>query len=230
MLARPNQKRESSISSEPCDSHCQLSLLSHFIIDRQRISALFLLASLLAASCSHNPIGVSDVDSLTLEQAVWKDFFAANYPGTEDGYVHLNPSTGIFGSYREWKEGLDAFLSEKFRDVSSSTIANFVSANAVQVDFPNHTKFTRGVVIDFRNEIDAMLAQGRAGGNSYFDTYPRGQGLATISRVGFNDDGTEALLYFGAHAGGLAGSGYYLLLRVQDDKWTEIERVAAWIS
>ncbi len=42
--------------------------------------------------------------------------------------------------------------------------------------------------------------------------YPNSQGTMTLSRVGFNRNIKQALVYVGNQEGFLAGAGYYVLL------------------
>ena len=55
-------------------------------------------------------------------------------------------------------------------------------------------------------------------------------GMTTVSRVGFNDNLTQALLYAATWSNWLAGSGHYYLLEKMDDTWQIIQQVMAWIS
>ena len=54
--------------------------------------------------------------------------------------------------------------------------------------------------------------------------------LLEVSRVGFNSDTTQALVYVGRTDVPLAGGGYYHVLRRRYNKWKIIGIVMTWIS
>ncbi|HNW92689.1 MAG TPA: hypothetical protein PKM88_07270 [bacterium] len=60
--------------------------------------------------------------------------------------------------------------------------------------------------------------------------YPGAQGITSFSRVGFNQDKTEALVYVGTTRGFLWGYGGTMLLRKQDGRWRKVQQFVSWIS
>jgi hypothetical protein len=56
------------------------------------------------------------------------------------------------------------------------------------------------------------------------------QGFATYSRVGFNRDTTQALLYRGVVCGVLCGNGGYVLLEKVDGVWQIVGEYEVWMS
>ncbi len=93
---------------------------------------LILLIILTVAGCTQMPAAEpkSSVDYVALEQDVWQDFFTERYPGEDGGYVHLKATTGTDTSYQELSDELNGYISKILKDLSPSTIANFVTANA----------------------------------------------------------------------------------------------------
>jgi hypothetical protein len=60
--------------------------------------------------------------------------------------------------------------------------------------------------------------------------YPKSQGFMTLSRIGFNPNKTQALLYIGNLCGGLCGTGQLFLLVKEGNSW-KIQSVATlWVS
>ena len=57
-----------------------------------------------------------------------------------------------------------------------------------------------------------------------------GLGRVTLSRVGFNQNMGQALLYVEIHCGVLCGSGNYLLLVKKNKVWTIQEEYRTWVS
>ncbi|MDD5773835.1 MAG: hypothetical protein PHX78_10265 [bacterium] len=65
-----------------------------------------------------------------------------------------------------------------------------------------------------------------------YNRFPSAQllGVTTLSRVGFNQDKTQALLYAGFMIGPTSGAGYYILYEKKNNIWKEIGRFMCWIS
>lgn len=65
---------------------------------------------------------------------------------------------------------------------------------------------------------------------AYYKDYPGSQGLMIVSRVGFNSEMTQALVYVSNQVGGLAGEGSFVLLVKDQGGWKRQEKVPIWIS
>jgi hypothetical protein len=64
----------------------------------------------------------------------------------------------------------------------------------------------------------------------FYRRYPSCRGIVWLSRVGFNKNKSESLLYFGHQYDEAAGDGRLILLRKADGKWKGVEQVTVWIS
>jgi hypothetical protein len=64
----------------------------------------------------------------------------------------------------------------------------------------------------------------------FYKKYPRANGLIFFSKIGFNKQRDQALVYAGSACGGLCGDGSYVLLRRRADKWAIEKAVRVWIS
>jgi hypothetical protein len=64
----------------------------------------------------------------------------------------------------------------------------------------------------------------------FYRKYPDSAGIINFSNPGFNRDFTQALISTGRVCGGLCGSGYFVLLEKEDDRWTVQAKVQTWIS
>ena len=54
--------------------------------------------------------------------------------------------------------------------------------------------------------------------------------MLTFSRVGFNRDLTQAVVYLSQVAGPLGGEGVFVLLQKENGVWTPTEEITVWIS
>jgi hypothetical protein len=75
----------------------------------------------------------------------------------------------------------------------------------------------------------------RRDGRGYFWTefrrrYPEAWGYATLTKVGFNDRHTEALVQVGHWCGDTCGSKEILFLRRVGSRWTVVERIPAYVA
>jgi len=68
------------------------------------------------------------------------------------------------------------------------------------------------------------------GWDSYWKQHPHSTGLLTLSRVAFNSDPGEAVLFASEVCGGLCGYGYLFRLRKDQGAWKIIEERFLWIS
>lgn len=69
------------------------------------------------------------------------------------------------------------------------------------------------------------------GWGRFYSRYPNADGVLALSRVGLNNDKTQALLCVANHWNRYAGVGLYVLLKKQDDSSWEIdENLRVWNS
>jgi hypothetical protein len=78
-------------------------------------------------------------------------------------------------------------------------------------------------------ELVEIFEQG-GGWNQFYKIYPNSQGMMTLSRVGFDAQIDQALVYIGNQADYKAGRGYFVLLTKKGGVWTIDDIVIAWIS
>jgi hypothetical protein len=64
----------------------------------------------------------------------------------------------------------------------------------------------------------------------FYKKYSASSGYITFSRVGFNSDGTKAVIYREVSCGWLCGYGGYILLSKDNGAWKEIDSYGCWMS
>lgn len=80
-------------------------------------------------------------------------------------------------------------------------------------------------------EIDALFKEGAGGWEAFHKKFPKSNGILTLSRVGFNAEKTQALVYKGWSCGGLCGGGGYTLLTKKKGVWVVGRGVGPeWVS
>ncbi len=188
------------------------------------------MTMLVATGCSMSPSGSARPGHLGLEMTVWRDFFATRQPENKEDYIHLRGATGLWGPYDAWKTGIEDYLASKFEGIAPSTLTNFVQANSITRNFATDASFGPGVLLVHTGEIDQILSQNQNGWDAYYKAHPKSVGCAVVSRVGFSDDQTEAILYYEIQSHRLAGVGYYILLRIENGRWTDVSSFTDWVS
>jgi hypothetical protein len=68
------------------------------------------------------------------------------------------------------------------------------------------------------------------GWKNFFSKYPNSPGILLVSRIGFNADKTEAIVYAGKSCGTLCGEGYYVRLTKIGERWTVADQTTVWIA
>ena len=76
--------------------------------------------------------------------------------------------------------------------------------------------------------IDQLVDSIKDSWNRYYEKYPGAQGIMQVSRVGFDTDGSQALVYVANFSGLLLGGGYYVLLVREEDTWVIHDISVVW--
>ena len=65
---------------------------------------------------------------------------------------------------------------------------------------------------------------------NFYKAYPNAACLVRISRVGLDEEATQALVYLSVRSGGLRGSGHFVLLHRRFGIWRVLATEQAWVS
>lgn len=174
----------------------------------------------MVCGCGDKP---ASADFSERELAVIQEFLASQMPVGDDLFLHLKARTT--------DRGISAGSERRvlfFGTQSLSSARNFLQVNqersAFQLDGDNGHRVR--IVCD--DELRRIFKEG--GWGLYYERYPKSHGIAEISRVGFSDNGDEALLFFIHNYGRMAGHGTYVLLRLQDGAWVVEDTYRWWVS
>jgi len=122
------------------------------------------------------------------------------------------------------------YLRENMEPIlEPETLADFVAMNDRSYLIENHFSLDVPVVL-LDNEAMEEFFAAEDGWERFYDQYPNSQGVITLSRVGFNTNNEQALVYVGNQADFLAGQGDYVLLTKEGGEWKIEKTVLAWIS
>ena len=122
------------------------------------------------------------------------------------------------------------YIKQGLAQISQDTIDDFKSKNGQSSTVEDKFALTTKVTLISKAEVDKFFGEGGGWWKAFYEKYPGSPGLITFSNVGFNNDGTQALLYVGHGCGGLCGSGHYVLLSKNNGVWKVEKSVMTWIS
>ena len=75
-----------------------------------------------------------------------------------------------------------------------------------------------------------MFKGGVNGWEKFYKRFPDSGGIVGVSRVGFNLETNQALVYVEHGCGDLCGTGHYMLLDKGESGWKVAKRYMSWIS
>ncbi len=121
-------------------------------------------------------------------------------------------------------------LHEKAPTLQATTIEAFRQANAgravIRPSF--RTPIDYGLVSS--SEIESIFEKRGDVWGRYYQKFPGSQGILTFTRVGFNSDGTQALLYWSNICGGLCGEGAYVVMEKHNGQWLIVAEIQQFVS
>ena len=113
-------------------------------------------------------------------------------------------------------------------DVSKEAISDYREKNRQTYQLEDVFKLTIKHVLVESDELEQIWRERRW--KEFREKYPESGGFISFSRVGFNSDMTEALVYFEHWCGRACGSGFYLMLNRREEGWKVTKLDRAWIS
>ncbi len=113
--------------------------------------------------------------------------------------------------------------------IAETTLDSFRIRNAEPMTLTNRLPLRLPYVWISEQEVKEIFRDSQ-GWKRFYERYPGSQGIMEFSRVGFNSDLTQALVYVGNQSDWLAGAGYYVLLVKEGGTWVVRNRIMVWIS
>jgi hypothetical protein len=111
----------------------------------------------------------------------------------------------------------------------SMLVDDYKNKNAKVYKLENKFSIPHTVILISSKELNKIF-QNETGWDAFYEKYPDSPGTIQISRVGFNRNQTQAILYFGYQRGPLWGEGYRIFLTKDEGKWMVKEEVLMWVS
>ena len=197
---------------------------------------LIFLFALTAYGYSHKP----SRESYEVYDAVIRTMFADDRvtfdlggPKVTQFVIRANTVTGFASSDK--KESWDVLVKPRFKNLSSELIDSY-TANAMKA-FPLKRKFRQKLpyTLISNEELDAFFSDKNPDWmdkkwKRFYEKYPGSHGYISFSNIGFNKAKDRALVYFVHWCMALCGTGHYISLSKQNDRWDVLEHARIWIS
>jgi len=144
------------------------------------------------------------------------------------------PDLIVFEATDSQKDGTSnmwGFRSNSRQRPADDTVKNFNSRQKSSCDLKPQLDAAISYRLLSSEEKDKFFKKkGPGGWGNFYKKYPKSSGYWSLSPVGYNAQGTEALVYVGHHCGGLCGTGHLVLLAKENERWVVKNRVMLWIS
>jgi hypothetical protein len=189
------------------------------------------LTCAILAACGARPTSTPDqgtIDIETEEQAIYTAVFEELYGEPQMYVIMSDTAVSIQGV-----EGMDAALETigaQMTGVDEETAASFRDRNEASFPVPANMDLDLPYVLLTSTEMDQIFDINTSSWDVFYTRYPNSPGITTISRIGFNTDYTQALVYTGTMSHWLAGAGFYIFLEKSSGEWLVMTKVMAWIS
>jgi len=123
-----------------------------------------------------------------------------------------------------------SYLQSKDPTLKQTTIDAFRRVNRQQTSLRH--SFHPAIDYDLVDsaQLEPFFKRGDPGWFAFYKRFPGSPGIITFSRVGFSEDGTQALFYLSNHCGELCGTGMYVVMEKRNGSWAIGKEIEMWIS
>jgi hypothetical protein len=174
---------------------------------------LFLL--LVATGCGRKraPLEPNSIYGSEEEYAVYRTLIA-------DTNFYRADTIALVDSTQAWDFlDKDAPWKGRMPRLSDETLQHYLSVNRTRVPLKN---------IECPGKTCVLISSEKM--VFWERLFPDAEGAVTVSRVGFNRSGTQALVYWSIYWAPLAAYGSVILLEKESGFWTVRQNLAIWIS
>ena len=110
-------------------------------------------------------------------------------------------------------------------------VESFVSRNSFKYQLNSNFFNNSQIKLIKRSEkVEIVRSQNKQLNDTQLESIYRHIGILSFSRVGFNKENNQALLYCEYDCGGLCGWGEYLFLKLVENSWKIVKRYEVWVA
>ena len=192
--------------------------------------AFLLVVVVVLTACGSPPAGPTPhptADIATEEAAVYSAAIEVYLGGAPDPLVLADRTALDMGS--DITSTLDS-VAQQLTGVAPETLVGFKARNDQAYALRTDMALPFRYLLLSSQEEGAFFQPNGGGWDRFYEQYSNAQGIMRLSRVGFNGDMTQALVYAGNQSHYLAGAGVYYLLAKEDGSWHVVAEMMVWIS
>jgi len=165
-------------------------------------------------------------DAIREEERVYKALIEATYP-SELLVIMERTQTNVVDLASDETYQL---VEESLQHLSADTLSNFKTHNDSSYPLKTSMILGRRYILFSEKDKQELFQINQSGWDVFYNRYPEAPGIMTLSRVGFNEQMDQALVYLGIQSYWLAGSGNFFLLNKIDGSWVIDQQVMTWVS
>ena len=192
---------------------------------------LFLLAlCFCSAACSARPALLPTPSTGQIgqeEQAVYAFLLSTQYQHKE--YVIMADTATSATGVDNTVQTLD-YVLQNMHNVAPATLESFRARNATAQILRADMQVGGAYTLLSQTARNQIFSQNQSGWDIFYYRYPQAPGLTTFSKVGFNANLDQALVYMGTQSNWTVGTGYYLFLKKVNGTWSIDQQVMIWVS
>ncbi len=121
-------------------------------------------------------------------------------------------------------------LNKEISDLTEYTINDHQAKNEEDRKLENNFTFRGKVIFLSEKEQKQVFRKGQDGWTRFNKKYPKAKRIISFSRVGFNQERTQALVSVSMSCGGQCGEGGFILLQKENGKWNVQKDIGLWFS
>jgi hypothetical protein len=121
-------------------------------------------------------------------------------------------------------------VGQTISGLQEETYADFLAVNEGPAPLDPSLDLGFDYTLVSLQDLEEFLGDGPWSYDAFYERFPNSQGLMELSRVGFNADHTQALVYVGNQYDLLGGEGYYVLLHKEGGDWLVDSDLLLWVS
>ena len=186
---------------------------------------LFLLFLFVSAGCNYTQPKSYEVE----EYLVYSSIIEHNFKNkliVINAFTMYEESPGNPGNLSDFKGYIHTFPG-----LSEQTIQSFIKRNNSSFALNNKLlKVKNKKIILQKREVIIRIFKEQNGWDKYYRIFPGSQGFMTLSKVGFNSDISEAIVYMGNSSAFLGGGGSVIYLIKKDGRWIIKREMSSWAS
>jgi hypothetical protein len=195
---------------------------------RRLLIPLVLASFFLGSTLSASPKAVRQSEVSSEEYAVYSTLITEEYVTDKVKLVVIaNPTSGGNRS----KDMADYFL-QQLSPLSQATYDDYLERNSKPYTLSNSfTLKEKYVLVEYR-EVEKLFDNPDLdeAWKEFYRRFPASNGYIVLSRVGFNHEKDQALVYMAWMCKSLCGEGKLMLMSKRDGKWKVEKHYTVWVS